>query len=288
MDPQPPVQPTTQPPSALTPLNRRQKTPLPVAANKKSDSEAQKANRKGKKIIGNYEVINDANKNYIGFDDDISEDLGSTTTLDNIYLNNFNYSGEKIVNMSLTKIKEESDKEYLFSIKLGDVLDDVSDSSINSFLQSVNNEVKTYLLGTTDNKIDFKNLYEVTDKYKTVPHELSLKYILFIGNGEIVTTIEWNNEAVGVGDDDISNIKSFKYEKIILISSSTTDIVSSKDIIKFDINILSKEALFCIYFIDFITFTEDMFKILIPNYKEGISGGNKVVKKKRKNKFPKK
>jgi hypothetical protein len=260
----------------------------PDAVSRRSDSEAQEANKNGKKIIGNYDV-KEVNKNYIGFDVDISEDLGSTTTLDKIYLNNFDYSDEKIVNMSLTKIKEEPDKEYLFSIKLGDVT--VSDSSINSFLQSVKDDVKTYLVGiTTDNKIDFANLYEVTDK-KQLPTSLSLKYILFIGNGEIITTIAWNNDSEAVGGDDPSNIKSFKYEKIILISSSTTNFANSTGINKINEinkNILSKEALFCIYFIDFITFTEDMFKILIPNYKEGISGGNKVVKKKRKNKFPKK
>jgi|LakMenEpi03Aug12_release.lakeMendotaPanAssembly.Ray.scaffolds.fasta_scaffold206128_2 hypothetical protein len=288
MDPKPPA--TLQPPTASSPLTlRRQKTRSPVSVSETGERNAQEANRKGKNIIRNYDVKG-ANKNYIGFvDNSISEDLGSTTTLDNIYLNNFNYSGEKIVNMSLTKIKEESDKEYLFSIKLDDVLDDESYSSINNFLQSVNDDVKTYLLGTTDNKIDFANLYEVTDK-KQLPTSLSLKYILFIGNGEI-DTIEWNNE--DVGGDDISNIKSFKYETIILIYSSTTNFAGIIGINKIDeINkkILSKEALFCIYFIDFITFTADMFKKLIPTYKEdeAITGGNKVVKKKRKNKFPKK
>ncbi len=193
--------------------------------------------------------------------------------------------------MSLTKIKEGQDKEYLFSIKLGDVLGDVSDN-INSFLQSVNDDVKTYLLGTTNNKIDFENLYEVTDKTQ-LPTSLSLKYILFIGNGEI-DTIGWNNEA---GSFDDTSKKSFKYETIILISSTTTsfttDFAGSTGINKINEinkNILSKEALFCIYSIDFITFTEDTFKKLIPNYEEDEStkGGNKVVKKKRKNKFPKK
>ena len=274
------------PPTDPLPAIRRTGTQRLTAVSKEGERAAQEANKDGNKIIGNYGVVNDANKNHIGFDGDkfsIPEDLGTTTTLNKIYLNRFNYSDDKNVNMSLTKINEDPAEEYLFSIKLND--DSVIDESINNFLQSVGDNVKRYLLGiTTENKINFKNLYKFKNE-TILPDALSLKYILFIGNGEI-HKIKWN---IGASTDEGNVFPSFKYDTIILIPSSGTKFPTEDftKIDKIDKSILSKQAMFCIYSIDFITFTAEMFDNLINDYYEMQGGGNKVVKKKRKNKFPK-
>lgn len=275
------------PPAAQLPAAPRPRTGTRrlTAVSEKGERKAQEANITGNKIIGNYGVADNVDKNHIGFDVKISnipEDLGTTTTLDKIYLNRFNYSGDKNVNMSLTKINEDPAEEYLFSIKLND--DSVIDESIKNFLQSVGVNVEIYLFGfTTGNKIDFTKLYEFKNK-TTLPDALSLKYILFIGNGEIIK-IKWD---IGAPTDEENKFPSFKYDTIILIPSSGTEFPTEDftKIDKIDKSILSKQALFCIYSIDFITFTAEMFEELIPNYDIIPGGGNKVVTKKRKNKFP--
>jgi len=261
MSAQIPVPPAGNPPAEASPKAKQ----THVSVSKEAESEAQQANNDGNKIIGKYGVVNDANKNHIGFDGDkfsMSEDLGTTATLNKIYLNRFNYPGDKNVNMSLTKINKDQAEEYLFSIKLND--DSVIDESINNFLQSVGVNVKIYLFGiTTGNKIDFTKLYEFK-KGTILPDALSLKYILFIGNGKIYK-INWKADADADTDadtdaptDEEKTFTSFKYDKIILIHSSDTEF-PTEGITKIDAkkDILSKEALFCIYSIDFITFTTD-------------------------------
>lgn len=268
-------QPTTQPPAPVS---------------RKSDSEAQEANKDGNKIIGNYDVVDNVDKNFIGFGGGtfiIPDDLGKTATLNKIFLNNFDYSDDKNVNMSLTKINEDTAKEYLFSIKLkDDEADKAFEKASYKFLKSVgDNNVRRYLFGiTNENKIDFTKLYEFKNETK-LPDALSLKYILFIGNGEIIK-IKWD---IGAPTDEENKFPSFKYDTIILIPSSGTEFPTKgfTKINKIKESILSKQALFCIYSIDFITFTAEMFDNLINDYYEMQGGGNKVVTKKRKNKFSK-
>lgn len=290
MPPKNPVPPTDPLPALRQPSTGNR---LLTAVSEKDERKAQKANITGNKIISNCDVVDNVDKNFIGFDVEMSNipnDLGKTATLDKIYLNSFNYSDDKNANMSLTKINEGTAKEYLFSIKLKDDEADKAyresfNTSINNFLKSVgDNNVRRYLFGiTNENKIDFTKLYEFKNK-TTLPDALSLKYILFIGNGEIIK-IKWD---IGAPTDEENKFPSFKYDTIILIPSSGTEFPTEDftKIDKIDKSILSKQALFCIYSIDFITFTAEMFEELIPNYDIIPGGGNKVVTKKRKNKFP--
>lgn len=267
------------------------KTHTTAPVSEQGEREAQIANITGNKIIGNYDVVENVDKNFIGFGSGtfiIPEDLGTTTALDKIFLNRFNYSNDKNVNMSLTKINEDTAKEYLFSIKLkDDEADKAFEKASYNFLKSVgDNNVRRYLFGiTNENKIDFTKLYKFENKTK-LPDALSLKYILFIGNDEI-HKIKWD---IGAPTDEEKMFPSFKYDTIILIPSSDTNFPTEgfTKINKIKEGILSKQALFCIYSIDFITFTAEMFDEVINNYYEMQGGGNKVVKKKCKNKLPKK
>jgi hypothetical protein len=284
------------PPSAQLPTIRGPRRAL-ASVSRKSDSEAQIANITGNKIIGDY--YNESSGNYIGFDDDITDILGITNTLNKIYLEGLTYSGNPIENMLLTNINDGTDgadKEYLLSIRL---YNDVNDNTVNTaftktlydFLQNIaNTGVNIYLF---DN---FRQFYKVENIRIIMSDQLSLNFILFVDNDSIYN-IEWKHTQTQAK----KKLKSFKYDKIILGCSfpSLQDFAAknSTDIANFNPKaILSKSAMFCISLILYITYTAEMFYNDFPDYDDRPKllsggnnqalGGNKVVKKKRKNKFP--
>lgn len=287
--------PSLQPPQS--PPERRHRRVI-ASISKEGERKAQEDNKDGKKIIGDY--YNQQSGNYIGFDDDITDILGITNTLNKIYLEGLTYSGNPIENMLLTNINDGTDKEYLLSIRL---YNDVNDNTVNTaftktlydFLEKIRTSggVEIYLFDK-----DFRQFYKVENIRIILPDKLSLNFILFVDNDRIYN-IEWE-ETLG---KETKKLKSFKYDKIILGCSfpSLQDFAAknSTDIAKINPkDILSKSAMFCISLILYITYTAEMFYKDFPDYDDRpnvLSGGNnqalgcnKVVTKKRKNKLPKK
>ena len=282
-------------------------------------------------------------KNIIGINFDYStsynvlegtDNLGMTTSFykilykDNKNTNNItnilkNISGYElnidIEDMLLTKIAEEkkADITHLFSIKLKTNNIKGKTNIFNYPSQSLNVEI--YILLMNDNKIDFKNMYKNQNHITYLPCE-NLKYILFLGKFD--TSEEWTK----TDSSEKTIMKSLNFEKVLFIYSKHPTIpgrlplITNKINLKQPINIVdyntefSKEVLFSLYNIDFITFTEEHFDKMIENkqhggccgvnneiddvvdsiedvkdVKEDVKiGGDKVVKKKVKNKLPKK
>ena len=214
------------------------------------------------------------------------------------------HSGEAIENMLLTNINDGADKEYLLSIRLYNDDNKVNTAFTNTlydFLQSIGVDgVEIYLFDK-----DFRQFYKVENIRIIMPNQLSLKFILFVDNdinyNIKINKMEWENETSHV------NIKlnSFKYDKIILGCSLPSPVLedlattNSANIAKINAKtILSKSAMFCISLILYITYTAEIFYSDFPDYRllqqpagggnNQALGGNKVVKKKCKNKLPKK
>lgn len=299
MPPPPILPPLTEPPPG-----RHIRAQAPRS--KKDERTAQEGNKDGNKIIGDIigDYYNQQIGHYIGFDDEITDILGITNTLNKIYLEGLTHSGEAIENMLLTNINDGADKEYLLSIRLYNDDNKVNTAFTNTlydFLQSIGVDgVEIYLFDK-----DFRQFYKVENIRIIMPNQLSLKFILFVDNdinyNIKINKMEWKHETSHV------NIKlnSFKYDKIILgcsLPSSFLEELATKNstaIAKINAKtILSKSAMFCISLILYITYTAEIFYNDFPDYRllpqpagggnNQALGGNKVVKKKRKNKLPKK
>jgi len=294
----------TAPTAPLAPHtgNPRARRLAPIS--KEGEIKAQKDNKDGNKIIddiiGDYH--NQQTGHYIGFDDDITDILGITNTLNKIYLEGLTHSGEAIENMLLTNINDGADgadKEYLLSIRLYNDVNDNADKTaftktLYTFLQNIaNNGVKIYLF---DN---FRQFYKVENIRIIMQDQLSLNFILFVDN-DIIYNIEWEHTQTQAK----KRLNSFKYDKIILgcslPSSFLEDLATKNSTAIAKINaktILSKSAMFCISLILYITYTAEIFYSDFPEYRllpqpggggnNQALGGNKVVKKKCKNKLPK-
>jgi hypothetical protein len=246
-------------------------------------------------------LINEDNNIYIL--EKISSVNNELNTIDKILynntslLNNIESSNEiNNVNMILSKI---STNKYLFYIKF-------SDESFNINFKNADNNL--YRLNIDKDKVDFSTIYNIKQGYNIN----SLKYIIFLGNL----------------NKDIDGSKIFKYDKVFFISyiiHNTEDGGDGENIQKIFSgynNIDINKIIFCLYHIDFITFTDKDFKKILDGLKSSetiqkrsLSGGNKeidevnssvlidsvkdvkedvkiggdkVVKKKVKNKLPKK
>jgi hypothetical protein len=269
---------------------------------KKDERTAQEGNKDGNKIIGDIigDYYNQQIGHYIGFDDEITDILGITNTLNKIYLEGLTHSGEAIENMLLTNINDGADKEYLLSIRLYNDDNEVNTAFTNTlydFLQSIGVEI--YLFDK-----DFRQFYKVENIRIIMPNQLSLKFILFVDNdinyNIKINKMEWKHET----SHDNIKLNSFKYDKIILgcslPSSFLEDLATKYSTAIAKINaktILSKSAMFCISLILYITYTAEIFYSDFPDYRllpqpagggnNQALGGNKVVKKKCKNKLPK-
>ena len=277
-------------------------------------------------IYGTYDVVDyDNYKNSIGFSNQYSlslppNGLGETKTLDGICLKGFKYEDiNTIINMSLTKINEkgqladDENDEYLFSIRIirlseyeslyqsGYDKSEMERSYLKNckyfrkafykFLKDVDtNDVTIYV---TD--LDNINFLKVTNIENLIKATIDLAFISFIGN-DINVDIKWRNDTDQDDDIHLDQLDSLKYDKIILTCENNfpvfTSLDNSTEHVELNKDVFSKRAMFCLKFLNFITFTTDLFFNLYPYYKDGSQvdheGGNKVVKKKRKNKLPKK
>jgi len=301
--PPPTILPPLQPPQS--PPERRHKRRAHAKRSKEGEIKAQEGNKDGNKIIGDIigDYYNQQIGHYIGFDDEITDILGITNTLNKIYLEGLTHSGEAIENMLLTNINDGADKEYLLSIRLyndDNKVDTAFTNTLYDFLQSIGVDgVEIYLFDK-----DFRQFYKVENIRIIMPNQLSLKFILFVDNdinyNIKINKMDWKHETSHV------NIKlnSFKYDKIILgcslPSSFLEDLATKYSTAIAKINaktILSKSAMFCISLILYITYTAEIFYSDFPDYRllpqpagggnNQALGGNKVVKKKCKNKLPK-
>jgi hypothetical protein len=292
----PPLQPQQSPPE------RRHIRRAHAKRSKEGEIKAQEGNKDGNKIIGDIigDYYNQQIGHYIGFDDEITDILGITNTLNKIYLEGLTHSGEAIENMLLTNINDGADKEYLLSIRLYNDDDKVNTAFTNTlydFLQSIGVEI--YLFDK-----DFRQFYKVENIRIIMPNQLSLKFILFVDNdinyNIKINKMDWKHET----SHDNIKLNSFKYDKIILgcslPSSFLEDLATKYSTAIAKINaktILSKSAMFCISLILYITYTAEIFYSDFPEYRllpqpagggnNQALGGNKVVKKKCKNKLPK-
>jgi hypothetical protein len=289
-------------------------------------------------------------KNIIGFHSDYStsynnvledtDNLGTTTSFYKIFYSEGNENPNNITNilkniseknlnidiedMLLTKIEEEKKEDditHLFSIQLKP-----NNNKSKKIIFKYPNEsldVDIYILVMNDNKIDFNNMYKNPNNIPDLPYE-NLKYILFLGKFDILKI--WSKRSMNNPTDNLT-MESLICKKVLFIYSKHPTIpgrllpfTNNKINLKQPINIVdyntefSKEVLFSLYNIDFITFTEEHFDKMIENkqhggccgvnneiddvvdsiedvkdVKEDVKiGGDKVVKKKVKNKLPKK
>jgi hypothetical protein len=213
---------------------------------------------------------------------DVCEDIfkvcGKTATFYKIYMsnelsnhfnNNFNNILSSFIYTTLTKLYNDSDSEndcdrsHLLSIKVPIY----ENNTLIYTLNKVYTDHDIYILGMKDDKVDIREIYKIKDDkdVSTIPPLLQsqLKYILYLGKPEKIINTDNDNTNVNF------RIKSliYVYSKPIIFENG--DKCCNKiSIEKYDDNGFTKNVLYCVYNIDFITFTKDYLDYIVEKGKE--------------------
>ena len=203
---------------------------------------------------------------------DIFTEGGKTLTFYKIFLHNsFNLPEFNASYTTLTKLYNDNDNDgkfsHLLSIKI------VENPNINTYdnlishfnhhYEGTSRDIKIYIVGMEDDKVDLK-IYEMTPGTFNKPEQLrtqlrtQLKYILYLGNATNVSN----------GNTDVD----FVIKRVIYVYSKT--IVYDSPGIKAYLHKIhpddyytkegfTENILYCLYNIDFITFTKDYLDYIV-------------------------
>ena len=199
---------------------------------------------------------------------DIFTEGGKTLTFYKIFLHkSFNLDQFNASYTTLTKLYNDNDNDddvsHLLSIKIVENPSIKTSygyliSSFNHHYNGTSRDIKIYIVGMEGDKVDLK-IYEMTQDMVNMPEQLStqLKYILYLGNATNVSN----------GNTDVD----FVIKRVIYVYSKT--IVYDSPGIKaylykihpdyYAIEGFTENILYCLYNIDFITFTKDYLDYIV-------------------------
>ena len=189
-----------------------------------------------------------------------------------------------VIHITLTNISENDDT-HLLSIRLKDMkniqigplqkIKEISGISKEDEISLKNmREAITFFVGMKDGKVNFSNINKFrSGKKKSFPDPVlnfkNIKYILFLGK---LQTKEGEDGDNYITTDDAVQ---FNISKVIYIYSENipntdTDFFEK---VKAETDIFSKKILYCLYNIDYITFTGNYLNYILQELK--LKGGNK-------------
>jgi hypothetical protein len=202
---------------------------------------------------------------------DIFTEGGKTLTFYKIFLHNsFNLDQFNASYTTLTKLYNDNDNDgkfsHLLSIKIVETPNintyDILISHFNHHYEGTSRDIKIYIVGMEDDKVDLK-IYEMTPGTFNKPEQLrtqlrtQLKYILYLGNATNVSN----------GNTDVD----FAIKRVIYVYSKTI-VYDSPGINAYLYKIhpddyanqgFTENILYCLYNIDFITFTKDYLDYIV-------------------------
>ena len=202
---------------------------------------------------------------------DIFTEGGKTLTFYKIFLHNsFNLPEFNASYTTLTKLYNDNDNDgkfsHLLSIKIVETPNintyDILISHFNHHYEGTSRDIKIYIVGMEDDKVDLK-IYEMTPGTFNKPEQLrtqlrtQLKYILYLGNATNVSN----------GNTDVD----FVIKRVIYVYSKTI-VYDSPGIKAYLYKIhpddyanqgFTENILYCLYNIDFITFTKDYLDYIV-------------------------
>ena len=171
---------------------------------------------------------------------------------------------------TLTKLYNHADEEvsHLLSIK---IVENPNISTYNSLISTFNHyyenagpDIKIYIVGMKDGRVDLK-IYEMNKGMSNIPKQFQtqLKYILYLGNAS----------KAPYGNNDVN----FRIKSLIYVFSKTI-VYDSQDYIRSYLYKIqpdnyanegfTENILYCLYNIDFITFTKDYLDYIVEKGKE--------------------
>lgn len=206
---------------------------------------------------------------------DIFTEGGKTLTFYKIFLHNsFNLDQFNASYTTLTKLYNDNDNDgkfsHLLSIKIVENPNintyDILISHFNHHYEGTSRDIKIYIVGMEDDKVDLK-IYEMTPGTFNKPEQLitqlrtqlrtQLKYILYLGNATKVSN----------GNMDVD----FAIKRVIYVYSKTIvyDLPGIKPYLykihpdDYANQGFTENILYCLYNIDFITFTKDYLDYIV-------------------------
>lgn len=190
-----------------------------------------------------------------------------------------------VIHITLTNISENDDT-HLLSIRLKD-MKNIQTSILQKIKKGIgisredkitlNNMRKaiTFFVGMKDGKVNFSNI----NKFRSVTKSgnsnsfsdpklkfKNIKYILFLGK---LQTEEEDGDNYITTDDAVQ----FNISKVIYIYSENIPNTDCFEKVKAETDIFSKKILYCLYNIDYITFTGNYLNYILQELK--LKGGNK-------------
>ena len=193
-----------------------------------------------------------------------------------------------VIHITLTNISENDDT-HLLSIRLKN-MKNIPTSLLQKFKKGIgiSNENKislknmrkaiTFFVGMKDGKVNFSNINKFRSLTKSGNSNSfpdpklnfkNIKYILFLGNLQTKEGEEGNNY-ITTDDEVYFNISKVIYIYSENIPNTDTDCFEK---VKAETDIFSKKILYCLYNIDYITFTGNYLNYILQELK--LKGGNK-------------
>ena len=202
---------------------------------------------------------------------DIFTEGGKTLTFYKIFLHkSFNLPEFNASYTTLTKLYNDNDNDgkfsHLLSIKIVETPNintyDILISHFNHHYEGTRRDIKIYIVGMEGDKVDLK-IYEMTPGTFNKPEQLrtqlrtQLKYILYLGNATNVSN----------GNTDVD----FAIKRVIYVYSKTIvyDLPGIKPYLykihpdDYANQGFTENILYCLYNIDFITFTKDYLDYIV-------------------------
>lgn len=193
-----------------------------------------------------------------------------------------------VIHITLTNISENDDT-HLLSIRLKD-MKNIQTSLLQKIKNGIgiSNENKislknmrkaiTFFVGMKDGKVNFSNI----NKFRSVTKSgnsnsfsdpklkfKNIKYILFLGK------LQTEEEEDGDNYTTTYNAVYFNISKVIYIYSENIPNTDCFEKVKAETDIFSKKILYCLYNIDYITFTGNYLNYILQELKLKLKGGNK-------------
>ena len=189
-----------------------------------------------------------------------------------------------VIHITLTNISENDDT-HLLSIRLKDMkniqigplqkIKEISGISKDNKI-TLNNMIKdiTFFVGMKDGKVNFSNINKFrSGKKKSFPDPVlnfkNIKYILFLGK---LQTKEGEDGDNYITTDDAVQ---FNISKVIYIYSENIPNTYRFEKVKAETDIFTKKILYCLYNIDYITFTGNYLNYILEELRK--SGGDENI-----------
>ena len=175
---------------------------------------------------------------------------------------------KSVIHITLTNISQSDDITHLLSIRLKNFGRDqqLDLSTMLNDITSNNHNNIMFFVGMKNGKVDFSDINKISLQHIDIP-KLSvnkIKYILFLG--------KLHKEGEEYIESD--NVR-FNISKVIYIYSESIPTSKFFEKVRPDTDIFTKKILYCLYNIDYITFTGNYLNYILEELRK--SGGDENI-----------